>query len=100
MKIPPVNVHPTDSSTTAGTRRSEAAPQHGVREAPGAQGADKGGHGHGRVSGDGVDIGAFDGARVSAIKQAITEGRMSVDPSVVADRLIAQALDLAGKGRA
>lgn len=37
---------------------------------------------------------AFDRARVEAIKQAIVEGRLTVDSEVVADRMVASALAL------
>jgi negative regulator of flagellin synthesis FlgM len=39
----------------------------------------------------------FDAARVDAIKQAIVEGRLSVDAGTVADRMIASALAMFGR---
>lgn len=41
----------------------------------------------------------FDQSRVEAIKQAIAEGRLSVNADVVADRLIANALALSQNGK-
>ena len=39
----------------------------------------------------------FDAARVESIKQAIVEGRLSVDAQTVADRMIASALAMLGR---
>jgi negative regulator of flagellin synthesis FlgM len=39
----------------------------------------------------------FDRAKVEAIKEAIREGRLTVDPEVVADRMLAMAMALMRK---
>ena len=41
----------------------------------------------------------FDAEKVASIKQAIAEGRMTVDSGAIADKLIAQAKALADKAR-
>jgi len=41
--------------------------------------------------------GAFDRPRVEAIKQAISEGRLKIDPQVIADKMLAVDLALAKK---
>jgi negative regulator of flagellin synthesis FlgM len=41
----------------------------------------------------------FDAARVSEIKQAIAEGRFTINAGAIADRLIASAKDLVGSQR-
>ena len=51
------------------------------------------------TQGPSTDASSYDAAKVSEIKQAIAEGRLTVDASVVADRLIAQAMALASKDR-
>ncbi len=38
----------------------------------------------------------FDAGRVAEIKQAIAEGRFSINPSAIADRLITSAKELVG----
>ena len=38
----------------------------------------------------------FDAGRVAEIKQAITEGRFSINPGAIADRLIVSAKELLG----
>jgi negative regulator of flagellin synthesis FlgM len=38
----------------------------------------------------------FDAGRVAEIKQAIAEGRFSINPGAIADRLIASAKELVG----
>jgi negative regulator of flagellin synthesis FlgM len=55
------------------------------------------------VSAAGVKMGAasssagdFDAAKVDAIRQAIREGRFTVNPGAIADRLIADAAALLG----
>lgn len=53
------------------------------------------------VSAAGAQMGAlgagdFDSARVDAIRQAIREGRFTVNPEAIADRLIADAAALLG----
>ena len=40
------------------------------------------------------DVGVVDGARVEAIKQAITEGRFQIDSDVVADKLLSTVREL------
>jgi negative regulator of flagellin synthesis FlgM len=42
---------------------------------------------------------SFDAGKVHAIKQAIAEGRMTVDAGAVADKLINQAMALSTKAR-
>ena len=42
---------------------------------------------------------AFDAARVSEIKQAITEGRFTINTGAIADRLIASAKELLSSQR-
>lgn len=49
-----------------------------------------------RASDDGA---VFDAARVSEIKQAISEGRFSINPEAIADRLIASAKELVSSQR-
>lgn len=49
-----------------------------------------------RASDDGS---AFDTARVSEIKQAISEGRFSINPEAIADRLITSAKELVNSQR-
>jgi len=39
----------------------------------------------------------FDTAKVEAIKQAISEGRFSINPGLIADKLIASAKELAAQ---
>lgn len=46
---------------------------------------------HLRATGDAP---AFDATRVAEIKQAISEGRFSINPEAITDRLIAAASDL------
>jgi negative regulator of flagellin synthesis FlgM len=41
-----------------------------------------------------ADEGAFDAARVSEIKRAISEGRFAINADAIADRLIASAKEL------
>jgi len=97
MKIqPPVDIHSAASSAAHGTRRPDAAGAT-PRDAGQVQ-AQAGEATPSQASA--VGIGSFDGAKVEAIKQAIAEGRLSVNASVVADRLIADARALAGKGHA
>ena len=45
------------------------------------------------------DTSVFDGARVSEIKQAISEGRFSINAGAIADRLIATARELVNSQR-
>ena len=57
------------------------------------------------VSAAGAQMGAlgagdFDSAKVDAIRQAIREGRFTVNPEAIADRLIADAAALLGPRRA
>jgi flagellar biosynthesis anti-sigma factor FlgM len=40
------------------------------------------------------DIGVVDSARVQAAKQAIIEGRLQVDPELVADKMLSAAREL------
>jgi negative regulator of flagellin synthesis FlgM len=76
----------TDIAARTASRAADAKPAHATQateqvalSAMGAQmGASSG-------SGD------FDAAKVDAIKQAIREGRFSVNPEAIADRLIADA---------
>lgn len=49
-----------------------------------------------RASDDGY---AFDAARVTEIKQAIAEGRFTINASAIADRLIASAKELVNSNR-
>ena len=49
-----------------------------------------------RASDDGS---VFDAARVSEIKQAISEGRFSINPEAIADRLITSAKELVNSQR-
>lgn len=42
---------------------------------------------------------AFDAGRVAEIKQAIAEGRFSINPGAIADRLLASAKELIDAGR-
>lgn len=49
-----------------------------------------------RASDDGS---VFDAARVSEIKQAISEGRFSINPEAIADRLITSARELVNSQR-
>ncbi len=42
---------------------------------------------------------AFDTARVAEIRQAIAEGRFSINPEAIAERLIASAQELLGSQR-
>lgn len=39
----------------------------------------------------------FDQAKVESIKQAISDGKLKVNPEVIADKLIANAIALTGK---
>ena len=41
----------------------------------------------------------FDRTKVEAIKQAIREGRLQVNPDVIAERMVAHALAMLGKDR-
>ena len=41
--------------------------------------------------------GEFDRTKVEAIKEAIREGRLTVNPEVVADKMLASALAMLGK---
>ena len=44
--------------------------------------------------------GEFDRTKVEAIKEAIREGRLTVNPEVVADKMLASALAMLGKDSA
>ncbi|HVO90081.1 MAG TPA: flagellar biosynthesis anti-sigma factor FlgM [Casimicrobiaceae bacterium] len=95
MKIqPPVDIQSAASSSAHGTRRpdSAGAPHRDAGQVQGGEAAPS--------QASAVGIGSFDAAKVDAIKQAIAEGRLSVNASVVADRLIADARALADKGHA
>ncbi|ACV37076.1 flagellar biosynthesis anti-sigma factor FlgM [Accumulibacter sp.] len=45
------------------------------------------------------DVASFDAARVSEIKQAIAEGRFTINPEAIADRLISSASELVDSQR-
>ena len=93
MKIPSSTNFPgTTAPTTAGSRRTDAAGATPPQVEPAASG-----QASAAVAPGTTDVSAFDATKVGAIKQAIAEGRMEVDASVVADRLIAQALALSGR---
>jgi negative regulator of flagellin synthesis FlgM len=44
-----------------------------------------------------AEASGFDSAKVEAIKQAISEGRFTINPGLIADRLIASARELASQ---
>jgi len=90
MKIQPsLDLSKSQASSTPSSTRRADAPAGGNAGAAAAP--------SGAAAGTSVDLGAFDATKVAAIKEAISEGKMSVDSSVIADRLIADALALAGK---
>lgn len=64
----------TDSVTLSNTSSQIQALETGIAEASG-----------------------FDAAKVEAIKQAISEGRFTINPQLIADRLIASARELASQ---
>ena len=80
----PLNAQPVKESRTAGARQARAP-----------QGEDDV-----RLSGLAAqlrtsdDSTAFDAARVAEIKQAIVDGRFSINAGAIADRLIASAREL------
>lgn len=45
------------------------------------------------------EAGSFDAAKVDAIKQAISEGRFSINPEAIADKLIASTRELIAQNK-
>lgn len=88
---------PLDAQAAAGVSlRTGRAPAGAGAIAPGGVAATD----RVAVSAAGAQIGAasgdFDAAKVDAIRQAIREGRFTVNPGAIADRLIADAAALLG----
>jgi negative regulator of flagellin synthesis FlgM len=94
MKIQPTLAPPTSTPTNgAGAKRTAtdtgpAAPVDRVQLSPLAAQA--------RTT---AASNSFDAEKVAGIKQAIAEGRLTIDTGAVADRLIAEAKALAGRDR-
>ncbi|GMU70963.1 MAG: flagellar biosynthesis anti-sigma factor FlgM [Burkholderiales bacterium] len=97
MKIPPsadLNARATSTAET-GTRRAEASVANA--NTPGRDRVQLSTLATGDVKAT-ADA-SFDHSRVEAIKEAIRNGTLTVDPGAVADRMVAQALALLDRQR-
>lgn len=88
------------SLTPAGSPGLETAKRTSRPQTPAAEGSDEvqlSLPGRLQSSAESQETGQVDASRVAAIKQAIAEGRFSINAGAIADRLISSAQELLGK---